>query len=127
MKSKNFVKKIFSILMIFTWFFQAVSVMAIDTNLDYPGITIQGQTFDLDTKQNLNEVIAWFYYFIVTISGFAAFAMLVFAGVQWMSSAGNPTAISDAKDRMQKALLGLLLILMSYAILNVLNPDLLTI
>ena len=89
-------------------------------NLKYPTFG----TFSLNTHQSLSQIIAWFYYFIIGISGFAAFIMLVWGGFQYLSSAGNPTQISDARDRIQKALLGLLLILISWLILQVINPDL---
>lgn len=93
---------------------------AITLNLDYPKFG----NFDLNDNQGLNEIVAWFYYFIVGISGFAAFVMLVIGGFKYLSSAGNPSTITDAKDQMQKALLGLLLILISWLILQVINPDL---
>ncbi|MBI4101369.1 MAG: hypothetical protein HY443_00200 [Candidatus Nealsonbacteria bacterium] len=89
-------------------------------NLSYPKFG----TFDLNDNQDLNEVIAWFYYFIVAVSGFAAFVMLVIGGFKWLSSSGNPSTIGDAKDQIQKALLGLLLILVSWLVLQVINPDL---
>lgn len=89
-------------------------------NLSYPKFG----TFDLNDNQDLNEVIAWFYYFIVAVSGFAAFVMLVTGGFKWLSSSGNPSTIGDAKDQIQKALLGLLLILVSWLVLQVINPDL---
>lgn len=41
-----------------------------------------------------------------------------------MSSSGNPAQISDAKDRLKQALLGLLLVFSSFLILRVVNPDL---
>ncbi|MDO8663335.1 MAG: hypothetical protein Q7K28_00630 [Candidatus Wildermuthbacteria bacterium] len=89
-------------------------------NLKYPTFG----TFSLNSSQSLSQIIAWFYYFIIGISGFAAFIMLVWGGFQYLASAGNPTQISDAKDRIKNALLGLLLILISWLILQVINPDL---
>ena len=130
MKSKDLIKYIFIISAASSFLLPTISLAAagdpITLNLDYPCFGPPDQCFDLNKNQDLNQIIAGVYYFIVMSSGLAAFVMLVWAGVQWMSSAGNPTAISDAKDRMQKALLGLLLILMSYAILNIINPDLTT-
>jgi hypothetical protein len=41
-----------------------------------------------------------------------------------MSSQGNPSATGDAKDKIQKALLGLLLVLASFLILQIINPEL---
>ncbi|MDO8424795.1 MAG: hypothetical protein Q7S70_02545 [bacterium] len=116
-------KKLFLIIVGVSIFLPGIS-SAIDLNLDYPAFTVGGKTFDLNTTQNLNDVVAWFYYFIVTISGFAAFVMLVYGGFKYLSSAGNPSAIGDSKDIIQKALLGLLLILISYLVLQVINPDL---
>ncbi|MDP4007110.1 MAG: hypothetical protein Q8P55_00745, partial [bacterium] len=72
----------------------------------------------------LDNIVVWFYALIVGLSGLAAFVMIVWGGVQWMTSAGNPTKTSDAKDKIQKALLGLLLVLSSFLILQVINPEL---
>lgn len=95
--------------------------LAIDLNLeDYP----EFGGLDLDEDQNLNQIVAWFYYFIVGIAGFAAFVMMIVGGFQYLTSAGNPAQISDAKDRILKALLGLLIILASWLILQVINPEL---
>lgn len=82
--------------------------------------------YRIETNMDINQLIAWFYYFIVATAGFAAFVMLVWGGFTWLTSIGNPTRISDAKDRIFKAILGLLLILASYLILQIINPDLTT-
>jgi len=99
--------------------------------LNYPTVGPPGNELDLnaiwddpDEDIDLNELVGWLYYFIIGISGLAAFAMLVMGGFQWMSSVGNPTKISDAKDRINSALLGLIIILMSWLILNTINPEL---
>ena len=89
-------------------------------NLCYPSF----QNFSLTLNMPLNEIVAWFYYFIIGVAGLAAFVMLVTGGVKYLTSAGNPSAIGDAKDRIKSALLGLLIILMSWLILQVINPDL---
>lgn len=95
---------------------------AISLNLNYP--EFGGFDINREDQQDLTQIVAWFYYFIVGISGLAAFIMLVWGGFRWLTSAGNPTAISDARDQITKALLGLLLILTSWIILQVINPEL---
>jgi len=118
--------RIITIVLVFLVFsFIVVTSVAaqINLNLDpYPKLF----GIDLATKegQRLDNIIAWFYAFVVTISGLAAFAIIVWAGIKWMTSAGSPTATADAKDRIQKALLGLLLILSSVIILQTINPEL---
>ena len=89
-------------------------------NLCYPSF----QNFSLTLGMPLNQIVAWFYYFIVGVAGLSAFVMLVWGGFQYLTSAGNPTAIGDAKDRIKSALLGLLIILISWLILQVINPEL---
>lgn len=110
------------IFLIFSFFLPNIASAALHLNLDYPAFG----GFDLNNNQDLNQIVAWFYYFIIGIAGLSAFVMLVWGGIQYLTSAGSPTAISDAKDRIKSALLGLLLILTSWLILQVVNPELTT-
>lgn len=123
---KFFLKKyLLPIILMLFLFLPAIS-SASELNLTYPTIDIPGVgKVTLSLGMDLNRLVAWFYYFIVGIAGFAAFIMLVWGGFRWLTSAGNPAAISDAKDRIFSALLGLLIILASYLILKVINPELL--
>ncbi len=113
----------------YLFFFLALALLAspflasagpVNLNLEYP--PFPGAP-DLKTEQSLPNVVAWVYYTIVGISGFAAFVMMAWGGVQWLSSAGNPASIGDATDRIQNALLGLLVVLGSYILLQLINPD----
>lgn len=69
--------------------------------------------------------IAGIYQFALMIGGVLAFGIIVFGGVKYMASAGNPSGQSDAKEWIEAALLGLLLLVGAYFILNVVNPQLL--
>jgi len=89
-------------------------------NLCYP---VLGD-FNINTVKNIGEVIGFLYAFLVVISGVLAFGMLVWAGITWLTSAGNPSKISDARDRIRNTFLGLLLVLASFLLLQILNPDL---
>jgi pectate lyase len=73
--------------------------------------------------QNLN-IVLWLYYLIVGIAGLAAFVMLVWGGIQWLTSGAIPSQASEAKDKVKSAVLGLLLILASFLIIQVINPQL---
>ncbi|MBI2123689.1 MAG: hypothetical protein HYU04_00330 [Candidatus Wildermuthbacteria bacterium] len=90
-------------------------------NLTYPELP---GGFKLNDATDLPSLVAWLYTFFVMISGLAAFVMIVWGGVQWMSSQGNPTATGDARDKIKMALLGLLLVLASFLILQIINPEL---
>lgn len=52
--------------------------------------------------------------------------VLVIGGVLYISAGGNPSKKESAKDMMTQSVLGLLLILVSYIILQQINPDLVT-
>lgn len=69
--------------------------------------------------------IANFYTFSLIIGGILAFGVVVYGGVKYMVSAGNPSGQSDAKEWIEAALLGLLLLVGVYFILDVINPQLL--
>lgn len=112
--------KKFLVILCFSILLLPLIASAITLNLDYPSF----RGIDLEKDQELGQVVAWFYYFVVGISGFAAFVMLVWGGIQWISSAGSPGQIKDARDRIQNALLGLLLVLGSFLILQIINPEL---
>ena len=107
-------------------FLSALPVPAAETdiplNLEYPSF----RGFDLNTRQDLNEISAWFYYFFITISGVAAFFGLVSGGLDRLTSGGNPTKISEGNDKITSAIFGLIIILSSYLILKLINPELLT-
>lgn len=95
---------------------------AVCLNLDYPAFG----GYDPNENQDLNQIVAWFYYFIVAISGFAAFYTIVIAGFSWLTSGGNASQINSSKDRITTAFIGLIIILASFLILQILNPELTT-
>jgi hypothetical protein len=68
--------------------------------------------------------VANFYQFAMIIGGVMAFGVIVYGGVKYMTSGGNPSGQSDAKEWIESALLGLLLLAGAYFILNVVNPQL---
>lgn len=70
----------------------------------------------------IGSYIARLYQIGFGVVGVAAFFSIVFGGLQYTVSAGNPSKISDAKDRIEGAIYGILLLLMSWIILNTINP-----
>lgn len=68
--------------------------------------------------------VANVYQFSLIIAGVLAFGVIVYGGIKYMTSAGNPSGASDAKEWVEAALLGLLLLAGAYFILKVINPQL---
>ena len=75
-------------------------------------------------KTFLPAYIRYLFNFAIVIAGLVAFASLVYGGFRYLTSAGNPVAISDAKSQITAGILGLILILGSYLLLTTINPQL---
>lgn len=73
---------------------------------------------------DLSNLIANFYQWALGIGGLVALGVLIFGGILYTTSAGNASRQDDAKQWIMGALLGILLLSGSYAILNTVNPEL---
>ncbi len=121
----DFKKQILSLILTLSLFLPHMTLAAtipLKLNLDYP----EFGGFDLNWDQDLNEIIAWFYYFIISIAGISAFFTFIQGGFQWLTSGGSAGKITEAKEKLTSAVLGLVIILSSYLILQVINPELIT-
>jgi hypothetical protein len=79
---------------------------------------------DTENTNNLSEIGAWGFNFILSISVLAAFGVLVWAGFIWLTSAGDVSKIGEAKTKIKAAIMGILVIFFSYLIITTINPDL---
>lgn len=71
------------------------------------------------------DFLRYFIQFAVIIGGLLTVISLVIAGFRYVLATANPEGVNDAKDRIKSALLGLVILLASYIILNTINPGLL--
>lgn len=78
----------------------------------------------LTEKTDIPNLVKYIYEWGISLGGFAAFIILVIAGFQYLTSAGNAGKMKDAVDRIKSAILGLVLLLASVLILNTINPQL---
>lgn len=74
----------------------------------------------------LLDYIKELYKFSVSAIGIIAAAMIMFNGLRWAAAAGNQEAITSAKSGIVGAVVGLILSVTSYVILNTINPGLTT-
>ncbi|MDO8504596.1 MAG: hypothetical protein Q7S36_01960 [Candidatus Liptonbacteria bacterium] len=93
------------------------AALAADVNVALPG------PYDLSTTGPVGA-IGNIYFFAIGLGGLLAFIAITYAGIKWMLARGNPSGISDAKDQIVQALLGLVLLFGAYIILNTINPEL---
>jgi len=89
--------------------------------MEWPNSPV-GTSLTEDSK--LTTLIQYLYEWGITLGGLAVFISLIIAGIQYLSSFGNPVSMKNAMDRIKSAFLGLILLLSSWLILNTINPDL---
>jgi len=77
----------------------------------------------VDTS-TLGGYLANIYTIGIGLAGVLAVLMIVIGGIQYIGSGMSPSGKSDAKDRIRNAIMGLLLALLSWIILNTINPTL---
>jgi len=72
-----------------------------------------------------------FVDYVITIYDWAikaivllAIVMIMYSGFKWMMAGGNASSITKARDQIISALIGLVLAIGSYALLNFINPSL---
>lgn len=79
---------------------------------------------DLQKNVTLKEYLTWAFRFTLALAGFLAVMMIVIGGVEWIISGANESSRSDAKKRINNAISGLVLALVSYLVLYTINPNL---
>ena len=139
----NIAKLIFSLLLIINFFLFPIQIYAAcyingsvqdgysqsecekfsgtwDTSADYPSSNFIPNA---DTS-SISSYIKSIYTYAIGVVGIVATVVIMINGLIWITSMGNASRISYAKDWIAAALTGLALALFSYAILYIVNPDL---
>jgi len=114
-------KTIFLLITFLSVFAIASGVLALE--LDWPP-SPRGTTFTDESE--ITDMVQYFYEWGITLGGLATFFALIMGGVQYLTSVGRPAAMAEARDRIQSAVFGLVLLLSSWLILNTINPQLTT-
>jgi len=82
---------------------------------------------DLKEVTGLGQYIQTWYGFVIGMVGILASVMIMYAGLKWLMSRGNASVISDAKEKIWAAIIGMTIAFLSFIILNIINPKLLVI
>lgn len=98
----------------------AKNALAVSLILDYPNI---GGS-DIEETTTIPGVIKYIYLFSIGIAGITALLSIIIGAFQYVTSAGSPDKVKDAKDRIFSAVIGVIILLASVLILRTINPDL---
>ena len=123
-----------SLLIIFLVFFVSAQTALAETickapdpvikklQVEWPAAPLGGYTLTPETT--LAGLVGYFFGWGVGLGGLAVFISLIIAGIQYITSIADPGKIKEAKDRIKSSLIGLVLLLSSWAIFNLINPNL---
>jgi len=114
-------------------FFGTADFAVAQNNQNQSGVTAKqrgedtkGQNIDPITGQQVKktsvvEYVNEAYNFAAIVGGLVAVLMIIWAGYRYMTSYGDPEKIADAKDIVEKSLLGLGILIFAALILNSIN------
>jgi len=97
------------------------------TGVNQATITVGAYNSKTGTMQSdlLSKYIKAFYDYGLMVVGILATIVLMGAGVLWLTSGGNESKISQAKELITGSIVGLAILFGSWVLLNTINPDLL--
>lgn len=77
-----------------------------------------------NTFASLADYINALYKYLVPVMSIVAIVMVMVAGLQYILSRGNPSAVKAAKERIVQAVVGIVLLLSAYTLARLLDPSL---
>lgn len=114
MKKKIFISFAIFTVLILLFFFSLHFTFAQDWEVDYPVDPQPG---------SLPEYINFIYTFAFTVGAVLAVVMIIIGGIQWSTQTINPQQKAAAKDRVTKAITGLVALFVIFIVLKFINPD----
>lgn len=88
-------------------------------------IPIPGLNGQFTTQvKDFGEYFLAFYIFFVGVIGILATVMAMYGGYKWITAGGNASRIAQAKESISGAVIGVVLALTSFLLLNTINPAL---
>ncbi len=127
MKKNIKCKLVFCFLLLFL-FLGANFVSALEINYpDLPGVD-PPQDFVNDPSVASEDILSLYVKYLfnlaIWIAGIITLGVLIYGGIRYLTSTGKPESMVSAKDQITGAFFGLLLLLSSYLVLSILNPEL---
>lgn len=93
-------------------------------NANIPRVTLEVPLGTTAQVEGIAQYVNIFYRFAVSAVAIIAASMIMYSGVSWLTAAGNSQRIGEAKERLVAAISGLIITVLSFIILNTINPKL---
>jgi hypothetical protein len=86
------------------------------TGLTDVGKEVYGSQGDAEKAGNLTTLIGGLIKGAISILGIVFLILIVYAGYLWMTARGDEKVVTKAKDTLQRAIIGLIIVVAAYAI-----------
>lgn len=108
----------FSLLIAFLSLNFALPSQAQAQTTEWSGVCIAGSSGGVPTIQGLECLIANVFTVIITLIGLGGFIMFLIGAFKWMTAGSNSKNIESAKNTFTYAVLGLVLALSAFIVIN---------
>ncbi len=99
------------------------NIAAAATKYSYSSLPVLQESYN-EKGYNLGYFTGKFYQWSLGLASLAALISIIIAGIRITASSGNVSTVSDARDQIVQALLGLALLFGAYLILYTIDPGL---
>jgi len=90
--------------------------------VNYPEI---GEIKPETVKIGLPQYVKYIFNLAIMAAGLIAFAALIWAGILYLTSTGNPDKLKTARDQIFSSVVSIIILFSSYLVLSAINPELL--
>lgn len=126
LKNSKFIVAIFFVLLLVPGFIYATNGEEKEEGgaleIVYP--RIPGYTMEKVIFSGLPDYVNYIFRFSVILIGLVILGVLIYSGVQYLTSAGSPEKLTNAKQGIFSAILGGVILLSAVLIFNTINPQL---
>ncbi len=115
---KNFIKFFLIALFAFTVFFSSVNIALADKTVN-TGLETTGKSAGLDQGiggKPVTETIGIIIGTILAFVGVLFLILMIYGGIVWMLARGNEQEITKAKNTINAAIFGIVIVIASYAL-----------
>jgi len=113
-------KKYKYILLIFLLLLSFQSVYAVENN--YPEIKTPFGTYSINESSTLTDYVSYAFMMIIAMGAVILLVILIWSGVNFIMSGGDPGRISKAREMAINGFMGMIILLSVFLILNSINP-----
>ena len=88
-------------------------------NVLHAGIKTPPGSTVIPPETSIGQIVSFLVAFIIVIAFLAALLYIVIGALQWITSGGDKQKVADARNHIIAAIIGLIVIALSFVIINV--------